>query len=58
MSWEKTLSRIIKLTASIAALLIASPLFGAIGTLTAIGFLVALGLGLTAAIKDGWNAKP
>lgn len=57
MSWEKTLSRIIKLTASVAALFIASPLFGAIGTLTVIGFLVALGVGFTAAIKDSRNTN-
>ncbi|MCG9702740.1 hypothetical protein L1D19_21985 [Vibrio natriegens] len=52
MSWFQTVGKAVAGTASVAGILTAAPIFGAIGTITAGGFVVSAFVGATAALID------
>ncbi|MFA0885303.1 hypothetical protein ACPSL3_03245 [Vibrio owensii] len=52
MSWYQTVGKAVAGTASIAGVITAAPVFGAIGTITAGGFMVSAFVGTTAALID------
>ncbi|MFA0831566.1 hypothetical protein NHG82_20720 [Vibrio parahaemolyticus] len=52
MSWYQTVGKAVAGTASIAGVITAAPVFGAIGTITAGGFMVSAFVGTTAALFD------
>ena len=52
MSWYQTVGKALAGTASIAGVITAAPIFGAIGTITAGGFIVSALVGSTAALID------
>ncbi len=52
MSWFQTVGKAVAGTASVAGILTAAPIFGAIGTITAGGFVVSVFVGATAALID------
>ncbi|WP_229624107.1 hypothetical protein [Vibrio parahaemolyticus] len=52
MSWFQTVSKATAGTASVAGVITAAPIFGAIGTITAGGIIVSAFVGTSAALID------
>ncbi|KFA94920.1 hypothetical protein [Vibrio sp. ER1A] len=52
MSWYQTVAKAVAGTASVAGIITAAPVFGAIGTITAAGFAVSTAIGTSAALID------
>lgn len=52
MSWYHTVGKAVAGTASVAGIITAAPVFGAIGTITAAGFAVSTAIGTSAALID------
>ncbi|MCG9702742.1 hypothetical protein L1D19_21995 [Vibrio natriegens] len=52
MSWYQTVGKAVAATASVAGIITAAPVFGAVGTITASGFAVSAFVGTTAALID------
>ncbi|MHA2769921.1 hypothetical protein ACXZ7F_01370 [Vibrio harveyi] len=52
MSWYQTVGKAVAGTASVAGVITAAPVFGAIGTITAGGIVVSAFIGTSAALID------
>ncbi|WGW00140.1 hypothetical protein QF117_10910 [Vibrio sp. YMD68] len=52
MSWYVTVGKAVAATASVAGVITAAPVFGAIGTISAAGFAVSTAIGTSAALID------